>query len=168
LYTGDDYLAGQVPEQRELPEYIFMPAWTRLGQVYYTRRNFEDAIGIFEEAIAWGEAQDPDSEDYQTIPLEAYYALAAAYYYVDSDSEGRPLCDTAIPLVEKALDIYEAQRLEDPAALTNILRVYVLCRDYSNTPPTIAFSFPDGYEEPDVIIELPGTGGDEAEETPEE
>jgi tetratricopeptide (TPR) repeat protein len=166
LYTGDDYLAGQVPEQRELPDYIFMPAWTRLGQVYYVRRNYEDAIGIFEEAITWGEAQDPDSDDYQPIPIEAYYTLAAAYYYVDSDSEGRPLCNTAIPMADKALEIYESRRLEDADALNNILRVYVLCRDYSNTPPTIAFSFPDGYEEPEVLIELPGTN--EGEETPEE
>ncbi len=166
MYTGDDYIAGNVPEQPELPEYIFMPAWNRLGMVYYVRRNYEDAIGVFEEAIAWGEAQDPDSEDYQTIPLEAYYTLAAAYYYVDSNEDGDPLCNTAIPLVDEALDIYEAKRLEDPAALKNILSVYVLCRDYSNTDPTIAFSFPDGYEEPTVLVELPGS--DEGGETSEE
>ena len=40
-----------------------------------------------------------------------------------------------------------------------ILKVFVLCRDYANTPPTIRFEFPERYEEPDVVLQLPGQGG---------
>ena len=93
LYSGDDYLRGEVPSNRDLPEYIFMPAWTRLGQVYLTRRNYEDVVGIMEEAIAWSNSQDRDDPDFQEIPIEAYYVAATAYYYIDKDEAGNPMCD---------------------------------------------------------------------------
>jgi tetratricopeptide (TPR) repeat protein len=149
LYTYDE--GRRTPlEERQLPEQIYMPAWTRLGMVYFTRRNYEDAIAIFEEAIAWGEAND------QTVPLEAYYVTAAGYYYLD-------LCAEAVPRSLEALDIYQRRRLEDPAALNNILSVFVLCRDYARDPYVYTGAgftngFPDGYQEPDVLIERPGSG----------
>lgn len=135
----------------ELPDEIYVPAWRRLGMVYHTRRNFEDAIATFEELIAWAEAHDVE------IPLEAYYVSATDYYYLDSTEDGEPLCNIAVPRAEQALDIYEREQLAEPNALNNILSVIVLCRDHANTPPTIAVNFPEGYEEPDVIVQRPGT-----------
>jgi len=134
-------------ENRQLPGEVYMPAWVRLGQVYFTRRNYESALGVLEEAIAWGEANQEAAD--VTVPVEAYYVSASAYYYLDR-------CDEAMVRAANALELYESQRLEDPNALKNILSIYVLCRDYAATPPSVAVIFPAGYEEPTVTIELPG------------
>jgi hypothetical protein len=55
--------------------------------------------------------------------------------------------------------MYEDQRMDNPTVLKNILSVYVLCRDYANTPPSQPVVFPVGYAEPDVIVQRPGVGG---------
>jgi len=134
---------------RQLPAKINMSAWLRLGQVYYTRRNYESALEILEEAIAYGEAHN------QTVPIEAYYVTAGAYYYLDR-------CEIAVPRTLYALDLYEENKLEDPGPLTSILSVFVLCRDYADSPyvlSTAGFTngFPDRYEEPTVILERGGS-----------
>ncbi len=147
---------------REVPPVILMSAWNRLGQVYLTRRNYEDAIAILAEAVAWGEAQDPEAPGYQPIPMEAYYVMASAYYYKDQ-------CRMAVPLAVEALDIYESREIEDPGAQATILRLFVLCRDYASSPetayvhtgPGFTNGFPNGYEEPDVIIQRPGADGED-------
>jgi tetratricopeptide (TPR) repeat protein len=132
--------AGYTYPPGDLPDEIYAPAWLRLGNVYHTRRNYESAIAIYEELIAWDIANDVE------VPLEAYLVTASDYYYLD-------FCDIAVPRAFEALDVYEDRRLDEPVALTNILSVFVLCRDYANTPPTIAYEFPAGYEEPDVYLE---------------
>ncbi len=136
------------PSIANLPDEIYAPAWLRLGNVYHTRRNYEDAIATYEELIAWDTAHDVE------VPLEAYLVTASDYYYLD-------LCDIAVPRAFQALDVYENRRLDEPVALTNILSVFVLCRDYANTPPTIAYEFPAGYEEPTVLLERNGNTSDE-------
>ena len=41
----------------------------------------------------------------------------------------------------------------------------VLCRDWANTDPTVRFEFPEGYDEPNVVLERFGTdGGEDVEE----
>ncbi len=144
----------QIDPER-LPEEINISAWRRLGNVYHTRRNFEDAIAIFEELIAWCKAHNVE------VPIDAYFVSAAGYYYLDHSADGAPLCNRAIPYAEEALDIYERKRIEDPGNLLSILSVFVLCRDYALTPPTISFQFPVGYEEPNVLVQRPGTGSNE-------
>ncbi|HEC21503.1 MAG TPA: tetratricopeptide repeat protein, partial [Chloroflexi bacterium] len=152
LYTYEEL--EEIPlEEREIPETIYMPAWTRLAMVYFTRRNYEDAIATFEEAIAWGEAHD------EPVPLEAYYVTGAAYFYLNE-------CDKAVPRLFHALDIYEQERLEDEAALNNILSGLVLCRDYARPPYPL--QFPEGYEEPEVLLELPNSGEGDGGTTPDE
>ncbi len=142
--------AGYRYDPSLLPDRIYVPAWRRLGNVYHARKNFEDAIAIYEELIAWGKAH-PDEVPLEAY-LEAYYVTAADYYYLD-------LCDIAIPRAFDALDIYETARMDNPVALNNILSVIVLCRDYALTPPTVQFEFPSRYPEPDVFIERPGSEG---------
>jgi tetratricopeptide (TPR) repeat protein len=147
---------------REVPPYVMISAWNRLGQVYLTRRNYEDAIAILSEAIAWGEAQDEDSLGYQPVPIESYYVMASAYYY-------RNQCEFAVPLTVHAFRIYQQRELDDPGALENILKLFVLCRDYTVEPgdavvhegPGFTSGFPDGYQEPEVIIERPGSGDED-------
>ncbi len=152
-------------DNRDIPPWVMISAWNRLGQVYLTRRNYEDAIAILAEAVAWGEAQDEDAPGYQPVPIESYYVMASAYYY-------RNQCDMAVPLAVHAFRLYQQRELDDPGALDNILRLFVLCRDYTVKPEDavihqgVGFTngFPDGYEEPDVIITRPGSedgsGGD--------
>jgi tetratricopeptide (TPR) repeat protein len=155
LYTYEELeemRADNTFADRELPDTVYMPAWSRLANVFYTRRNYEDAIATFEEAIAWGESSAED------VPLEAYYVTGAAYFYLNQ-------CEYAVPRAFHALDLYEERfrNSPDPAALENILSIFVLCRDYANPPYTL--TFPEGYEEPEVLLELPGSGGeDEADE----
>ncbi|HOA24977.1 MAG: tetratricopeptide repeat protein [Aggregatilineales bacterium] len=142
----------EIPES-ELPEEVYVPAWHRLGMVYHARKNFESAIAIYEELIAWAKVNDVE------LPIEVYYISAADFYYLDRTADDEPLCNMAVPRAFEALDIYEDTRMDDPNALDNILKVFVLCRDYANTPPTIRFEFPERYEEPDVVLQLPGQGG---------
>jgi hypothetical protein len=136
--------------------------------VYYTRRNFEDAITTCEQAIDWG------TENGQDVPLEAYYVTAAAYYYLDicRDDPNDEWSTGAVDRAVEAFNLYKAQRLDDAVALDNILKVFVLCRDYAGEPYTykgagFVDGFPEGYEEPTVLLELPGSG-DEEESEPEE
>ncbi len=164
IVPGQQPTPNQIPwdaANRPVPTHILISAWNRLGQVYLTRRNYEDVIAILSEAVAWGEAQDPNAPDYQNIPIETYYVMASAYYYKDE-------CRMAVPLAVKALHIYEDNKLTDPGAEATILRLFVLCRDWTEKPET-AYSysgpgftngFPDGYVEPDVIIQRPGTESD--------
>ncbi|MGF1506152.1 MAG: tetratricopeptide repeat protein [Anaerolineae bacterium] len=149
-----------------LPDNVFMPAWTLLGQVYYTRRNFEDAVDIFEEAIAYGEENDVE------VPIETYYLTALAYYYLNE-------CDRGVPLAEYAFnrlqdDIASSNEPPDASTLTvqnNILSVFVLCRDFAGDPYTSTASgftngFPEGFTEPDVVIRR--SDGSVVEENEEE
>jgi hypothetical protein len=85
----------------------------------------------------------------------------AGYFYLNQ-------CEYAVPRAFHALDLYEERYRNnpDPAALDNILKIFVLCRDYANPP--YALTFPEGYEEPVVLLELPGSQGeDEAGDTNE-
>jgi len=148
----------QIPVD-ELPDEVYVPAWQRLGMVYHVRKNYESAIEVFEELITWAEANDED------LPIEVYYISATDYYYLDKTADDEPLCDIAIPRAFHALDIYEDERMEDPNALHNILSVIVLCRDWANTDPTVRFEFPEGYDEPNVVLDRFGTdGGEDVEE----
>jgi tetratricopeptide (TPR) repeat protein len=129
---------------RQLPAKINMSAWLRLGQVYHARRNFESALEMFEEAIAYGERHD------EVVPIEAYYTTASDYYYLDR-------CEIAVPRAKQAFDLYLERKLEEPTALKNILSIFVLCRDYADSPYLLTTSgftdgFPEGYEEPDVLV----------------
>lgn len=138
------------PENVPTVDEMYVAAWRRLGMVYFTRRNYETSLEVFEELIAWGETHGED------IPLEAYYVTASAYYYLDE-------CSIAIPRTLFALDLYEDGLLEDPNALKNILSIFVLCRDYAREPylhTGVGFvnGFPEGYEEPDVIVQRAGAG----------
>ncbi len=135
-------------------EEMYTPAWRRLGMVFFTRRNYESSLEIFEELIAYGETHQTD------IPLEAYYVTASAYFYLDQ-------CNIAIPRTIYALDLYEDGLLDDPDALRNILSIFVLCRDYAVTPYEWAEAgfengFPVGYEEPCVVLTRTGSGGTSA------
>jgi tetratricopeptide (TPR) repeat protein len=155
LHSSEEILADDWREEdRQLPDTIYMPAWVRLGQVYFTRRNYESALAVLDEAIAWGEAHAGEP-GVPSLPIEAYYVSASAYYYLDK-------CDRAMPRAEQALELYESRRLEDPNALNNILSVYVLCRDYAITPPSQPVAFPDRYPEPDVRVEAPGQDAEQA------
>lgn len=142
--------------QRTLPAELYMPAWRRLAMVYFTRRNYEDAIDLFEEAIAWAEANG------EPVPIEAYYVTASAYYYLDQ-------CEWAVPFALEALTIYEDQEIDDANALRNALSVFVLCRDFTTKPYVHAEAgFTNGYPdrhlpEPDVRLTL-GIEEDEAAE----
>lgn len=141
LYNSDEVLADSfVNISRDLPDEIYMPAWVRLGQVQFTRRNYESSLEVLEEAIAWGETND------EAVPIEAYYVSALAYYYLD-------LCNRAVPRAFDGLALYEENRMEEESILNNILGTFVLCRDYANTP--YAVTFPEIYEEPNVIVERP-------------
>jgi tetratricopeptide (TPR) repeat protein len=135
LHSIDEILAdGWQDESRQIPGEAYLPAWERLGMVYFTRRNYESAIEVFEEAIAYGEAND--------VPVrpEAYYVTGLAYFYMDR-------CDRGVPLLLHTLDITEA-----PGAVNSALGGIVLCEDYAGYPPV----FPEGYERPDVSLDLPG------------
>lgn len=128
--------------------YIYVPAWTRLGMVYFTRRNYEDAIVIFEELVAWGE------EHGVPVPVEAYYVPGVAYFYLDE-------CDRGVPLLFEALALNE-EGTDDPVVTDNVLRGLLLCRDFAETPVTV--QWPEGYSEPDVgeiFLSLPGAPVDE-------
>jgi len=145
--TYDQIINGEFDESR-VPDEIYVPAWRRLGQVYLTRRNYEAAVEIYEELIAWAKNHD------QPVPIEAYYVSSAAYYYMDN-------CDIAVPYSVTALGIYESQQINDPNALNNILSVFVLCRDYAISPYLhtgrgFENGFPVAYEEPEVIVRRPG------------
>lgn len=131
---------------RNLPGEVDLSAWVGLGQVYYARRNYESALEILEEAIAYG---DTNKEEVQ---IEAYYVTAGAYYYLDR-------CEIAIPRAKLAFDLYVERKIEDNGTLSAILSWFVLCRDHATnnpymlTAPGFTNGFPDGYEEPDVIVE---------------
>ncbi len=154
-------------EERE-KDYYYLRALSRLSMVYFTRRNYEDAITTFEQAIDWG------TENGQEVPLEAYYVTAAAYYYLDicrddPDDEWRT---GAIDRAVEAFNLYKSRRLDDAVALDNILKVFVLCRDYAGEPYTykgagFVNGFPEGYEEPAVLLELPESGDEEEGESEE-
>jgi tetratricopeptide (TPR) repeat protein len=148
LYDGDTVVySDEFSEQdRRLPENVYIPAWTRLGMVYFTRRNFEDAVAMFTEVIAWGEAND------MQVPLEAYYVTGAAYFYLD-------MCERGVPLLFHALELNEDGR-NDLIATDNILKGLVLCRDYAD----YALTWPEGYPVPEVVLERPGAEGGEADE----
>ncbi len=153
---------SQIPwdaDHRDVPPQVLILAWTRLGNTYLMRRNYEDAIAILAEAIAWGEAQDEDDPNYQDIPIETYYVMATAYYYND-------LCRVTVPMAVQSLEIYqeryEEEDREDLLALKGILSLFVLCRDFSDHSityegPGFANGFPEGYEEPDVRVERGGS-----------
>jgi superkiller protein 3 len=55
-----------------------------LGQVYYTRRNYESSIEEFQKCIEYG---------YEAI--ECWYLQGLAYYYIDR-------CDLAVPILTEA------------------------------------------------------------------
>jgi tetratricopeptide (TPR) repeat protein len=139
----------------------FICRWTRLGQVYFTLRNYESAIATLEEAVACGEKSaciDYTSGENFTpddVAIESYYVLASAYYYLDR-------CEIAVPRARQALQLYLDRKVEDPTALKNVLSVFVLCRDYAGKPyvltePGFTNGFPNGYEEPTVLIQKPGS-----------
>lgn len=150
LYDSDAILTdGFFDRPRNLPGKIYMPAWSRLGQVYFTRRNYESALAVLEEAIACGEknacGQTPDD-----VPIESYYVTASAYFYLDQ-------CQIAAPRAKQSLDIYLERQPDDPNALRSILCVFTLCRDNADHPFVYQGSgftngFPDGYEVPECII----------------
>lgn len=153
-------------EERE-KDYYYLRTLTRLAQVYFTRRNYEDAIETFDMAIEWGLEND------QEIPLEAYYVTASAYYYLDVCRPNEEWPEGAVDRALEAFEIYQERDMEDEAALTNILKVFVLCRDYAGEPYIYTGSgfengFPIGYDEPDVYLERPGTEGEEDEQTTED
>lgn len=154
------WTTGNEPRPRlsELPEEVFMPAWQRLGMVYLTRRNYEDAIDILEEAIVWGETNGVD------VPIEMHYVVASAYYY-------RASCEQSVAHAATAFNLYEEREINDSNALTNTLRIFVLCRDYNfegdpvrHQQPGFVNGFPEGYAEPNVVVEAPGPSGTGIEE----
>jgi tetratricopeptide (TPR) repeat protein len=163
-----DYEDNEYWEWREnptVPDTIYQKAWTSLGQVYFVRRNYEDAVDIFEVVINWNEEQG------RNAPIEAYYVTASAYHALNE-------CDRGIPYAEKALELWEERRDELDGEvdagmqniLLSILRSFVLCRDASNDPylatgPGFENGFPVGYEEPDIEISIEDiTGVDDTEE----
>ena len=142
-------------EPRKLPGNILMSAWNRLGQVYYTRRNYESAIAILEEAIACGERSQCGVTP-KDVPIESYYVTASAYFYLDK-------CTLAEAHAKSALEIYVNTRTAnpnippDPNVLSTILCVFELCRDSADTPVTyqgdgFTNGFPNGYTEPNCQI----------------
>jgi len=163
--SGEILTSGFFDKPRSLPDQINYSAWTRLGQVYATRRNYESSIAILEEAIACSEqgkcGVKPDS-----APIEVYYVTAAAYYYLDE-------CGLAVKRSKSALDLYTQRKLDDPNAIKNILSVFILCRDYADHPfvyegAGFTNGYPDGYEVVDVVVRRPGSsGGSSAAPTPQ-
>ncbi|MBN1310668.1 MAG: tetratricopeptide repeat protein [Anaerolineae bacterium] len=155
LHNSDEILVEEkdgIPflerTDRRLPAKINMSAWLRLGQVYHARRNFESALEMLEEAIAYGELHN------ETVPIEAYYTTASDYYYLDR-------CEIAVPRAKQAFDVYLEREPKDETALINTLSIFVLCRDYTENPYLLTESgftngFPDGYEEPDVLLQRGG------------
>lgn len=170
---GDPPLESQLPwvganRNGDVPPRVLLTAWNQLGQVYNTRRNYEDAIAILSEAIAWGENPDlnnPDEPGYQELPIELYYVLGTAYYY-------KGMCHYTLPLARTAFEKYERDENPDVLAINNILKLFVLCRDYpgGDGEPIIyegagfgEDGFPDGYDEPSVLLETQGTTTDDDE-----
>jgi tetratricopeptide (TPR) repeat protein len=161
LYDSNAILSDPnfLTKSRNLPDRIYMPAWSRLGQVYFTRRNYESAIAVLEEAIGCGE-KSACGQTPKDVPVEAYYVTASAYFYLDH-------CDLADQRANKALDVYVTDKLDDPNALRNILCVFTLCRDSADHPLTYQATgftngFPDGYTEPNCIItRATGSSGSE-------
>jgi tetratricopeptide (TPR) repeat protein len=164
--TGDPAGAGIftfLSKQRSLPAQIDMSAWSRLGEVYFTRRNYESAINILEEAIACAE-QSKCGQAPRALPIESYYVTASAYFYLDK-------CAPADDHAKKALDKYVNDKLDDPNALQSILCVFKLCRDVADHPVPyqgagFTNGFPDGYGEPDCVITRGAAGGGNAAATP--
>jgi tetratricopeptide (TPR) repeat protein len=148
---------------RTLPDNISMSAWSRLGEVYFTRRNYESAIAVLEEAIACGE-QSKCNQTPPKIPIEAYYVTASAYFYLDK-------CVLGTDHAQKALSIYINNKVDDTNALHSILCVFKLCRDVADHPLTYQAAgftngFPDGYSEPDCVITRAAVGGGNVAPTP--
>lgn len=136
-------------QSRTLPDQINMSAWSRLGQVYFTRRNYESAINILEEAIACGE-QSKCGQTPAAIPIEPYYVTGAAYFYLDK-------CVPAEDHAKKALDMYVTNKMNDPNVLSSILCTFQECRDVADHPVTyqgtgFTNGLPDGYEVPNCRI----------------
>ena len=62
IVPGQQPTPSQIPwdaANRPVPTYILISAWNRLGQVYLTRRNYEDVIAILSEAVALGRGAEP-------------------------------------------------------------------------------------------------------------
>lgn|SRR5574341_68332 len=143
-------------EARE-KDYLYLRTLTRLAMVYFTRRNYEDAIATFEQAIVWGE------DNGEEVPIEAYYVTASAYYYLDicRNHPGDEWRTGAVDRAVQSFDLYHERRMDDPVALTNILKVFVLCRDWATDPfihtgAGFVNGFPEDYEEPCVYVAKPG------------
>ncbi|MDY7079091.1 MAG: tetratricopeptide repeat protein [Chloroflexota bacterium] len=67
-------------------------AHSHLGYAQFTRRNYKAAISALKKAIELYEAQG------EHAPIENYYALGLAYFYLDR-------CDQALQWFERALEI---------------------------------------------------------------
>lgn len=171
-YTAKGGSLDFFTQDRTLPPKILMSAWNRLGQVYSTRRNYESAIAIMEEAIACGTRSQCGVKP-KDILIESYYVTASDYFYLDK-------CNLAEDHAKKALDMYARDRVENPdtppdtGTLSTILCVFTLCRDNADTPityqgPGFTNGFPDGYTEPDCRItrgSVGSSGGATATPTP--
>lgn len=96
----DDANAQEACEQAIELDKTFPEAHRQLGQVQYTRRNYEGSIESFETCIALMDAQNWEMSERLE---QCYYLHGLAYYLLDN-------CTAALPLFEEAFLIDMTER----------------------------------------------------------
>ncbi len=98
------------------PQYA--SAWRMLGQLQYSRRNYESAIDSFENCVRFG-----------SVEVECYYIRGWAYYILGN-------CDQAWDVLQEALNYTAADEIVDSINI-GLSNVRINCPGFENvTLPT--------------------------------
>ncbi|NDJ54844.1 MAG: hypothetical protein GYB68_17375 [Chloroflexi bacterium] len=179
-----DLAIAEGADLEPFPDWMRLMAWQQIGQVYFTRRNYESAVETLQLAIDWTEANP--REDDESLPagasnsasIEVYYVKALAHYYMDQCSNIElsreyPLHDGPQDLLNTAMTMYLDRPANDPSGngypieiRDQILRAIILCNDYAFTPPERPIPIPEQFQdlEFDLILDLPGQAPNETED----
>lgn len=87
----DDYAQAYCEDALELDPTLAR-AWAQVGQIYFTRRNYESAIDAFETCVNLAGSQY----------IECWYLRGLAHYYLAE-------CDEAVPILQEAMAYAEVE-----------------------------------------------------------
>lgn len=68
-------------------------AWAQIGQIYFTRRNYESAIDALQRCVDLG-----------SQAIQCYYIRGLAHYYLAQ-------CDQAVPILQEALNLADDEQI---------------------------------------------------------